>query len=166
MRRIVAIRGVRIFDQRCGGQRFRHRSLAECSTDRHRVRLDVTSMPLRQHCEGTKPLWKAAGTGHLAELAAKNGQMLMMCMKHGDVLTRSRCVILRRCDAKAAKELGDCHGIPLSNGKRSRALQLFRYAYCGITVVSLCFESKGDCEKTFHCSWSEARKGRLLYHFL
>ena len=47
----------------------------------------------------------------------------MMCMKHGDVLTRSRCVILRRCDAKAAKELGDCHGIPLSNGKRSRALR-------------------------------------------
>ncbi len=101
----------------------------ECNTDRHRVR-DVISMPLRQHCEGTKPLWKAPGTGHLlAELEANNGQMfqmLMMCMKHGDVLTRSRCVILRRCDAKAAKELGDCHGIPLSNGKRSRALQLCR----------------------------------------
>ena len=76
-------------------------------------------MPLRQHCKGTKPLWKAPGTGHLlAEIAATNGQMLMMCMKHGDVLTRSRCVILRRCDAKAAKE----DGIPLSNGERSKAL--------------------------------------------
>ena len=132
------------FDQRCGGQRFRHRSLAECNTDRHRVRLDVTSMPLRQHCEGTKPLWKAAGTGHLAELAAKNGQMLMMCMKHGDVLTRSRCVILRRCDAKAAKELGDCHGIPLSNGKRSGALQLFRYALSPKVTVRRLFIVHGQ----------------------
>ena len=118
-----------VFDPRCGGQRFRHRSLAEGmqhgSTPRSRRNFNATQAALRRY----KPLWKAPGTGHvLAELAAKNGQMfqmLMICMNHGDVLTRSRCVILRRGDAKTAKKLGDCHGIPLSNGKGSRALHLF-----------------------------------------